>query len=50
MARDWGAKSDQYAIIDRLAQEMQRAIMDGMLPVSEVFERFRAWYGICRAS
>jgi two-component system chemotaxis sensor kinase CheA len=32
---------DQYAIIDRLAQEMQRAIMDvRMLPVSEVFQRF----------
>jgi two-component system, chemotaxis family, sensor kinase CheA len=32
---------DQYAIIDRLTQEMQRAIMDvRMLPVSEVFERF----------
>ncbi len=32
---------DQYAIIDRLAQGMQRAIMDvRMLPVAEVFERF----------
>jgi two-component system, chemotaxis family, sensor kinase CheA len=32
---------DQYAVIDRLAQEMQRAIMAvRMLPVSEVFERF----------
>jgi two-component system chemotaxis sensor kinase CheA len=32
---------DQYAVIDRLAQEMQRAIMDvRLLPVSEVFERF----------
>jgi two-component system chemotaxis sensor kinase CheA len=32
---------DQYAVIDRLAQEMQRAILDvRMLPVSEVFERF----------
>lgn len=31
----------QYAIIDHLAQEMQRAIMDvRMLPVSDVFERF----------
>src|ERR1019366_5744062 len=34
---------DQYAIIDRLAQEMQRAIMDvRMLPGSEGFERFPA--------
>ncbi|CCG42349.1 chemotaxis protein CheA [Magnetospirillum molischianum] len=32
---------DQYAVIDRLAQEMQGAIMQvRMLPVSEVFERF----------
>jgi two-component system chemotaxis sensor kinase CheA len=32
---------DQYAVIDRLAQEMQRAIMEvRLLPVSEVFERF----------
>jgi two-component system chemotaxis sensor kinase CheA len=32
---------DQYAVIDRLAQDMQRAIMAvRMLPVSEVFERF----------
>jgi two-component system chemotaxis sensor kinase CheA len=32
---------DQYSVIDRLAQEMQRAILDiRMLPVSEVFERF----------
>ena len=41
-SRDMGREiKDQYAIIDRLAQEMQRAIMDvRMLPVSEVFERF----------
>jgi len=32
---------DQYAVIDRLAQEMQGAIMHvRMIPVSEVFERF----------
>ena len=32
---------DQYAVIDRLAQEMQGAIMQvRMIPVSEVFERF----------
>ncbi|EJW10869.1 Signal transduction histidine kinase CheA [Rhodovulum sp. PH10] len=32
---------DQYAVIDRLAQEMQGAIMQvRMLPVSEVFDRF----------
>jgi len=32
---------DQYAIIDRLAQEMQAAIMAvRMLPVSDVFDRF----------
>lgn len=32
---------DQYAVIDRLAQEMQEAIMQvRMIPVSEVFERF----------
>jgi two-component system chemotaxis sensor kinase CheA len=32
---------EQYVVIDRLAQEMQRAIMDvRLLPVSEVFERF----------
>lgn len=32
---------DQYAVIDRLAQELQRSIMDvRMLPVSEIFERF----------
>lgn len=41
-SRDMGREiKDQYAVIDRLAQEMQRAIMDvRMLPVSEVFERF----------
>jgi two-component system, chemotaxis family, sensor kinase CheA len=41
-SREMGREiKDQYAIIDRLAQEMQRAIMDvRMLPVSEVFERF----------
>ena len=44
-SRDMGREiKDQYAIIDRLAQEMQRAIMDvRMLPVSEVFERFPRW-------
>ncbi|MFL9826718.1 chemotaxis protein CheW [Rhodoplanes sp. SY1] len=32
---------DQYAVIDRLTQEMQGAIMQvRMLPVSEVFDRF----------
>ena len=32
---------DQYAVIDRLAQEMQGAIMQVcMIPVAEVFERF----------
>ena len=32
---------EQYAVIDRLAQEMQGAIMQvRMLPVSEVFDRF----------
>lgn len=32
---------DQYAVIDRLAQEMQGAIMQvRLLPVSEVFDRF----------
>jgi two-component system chemotaxis sensor kinase CheA len=32
---------DQYAVIDRLAQEMQEAIMQvRMIPVSEVFDRF----------
>ena len=32
---------DQYAVIDRLAQEMQGAIMQvRMIPVSEVFDRF----------
>ena len=32
---------DQYAVIDRLAQEMRGAIMQvRMIPVSEVFERF----------
>jgi len=32
---------EQYAVIDRLAQEMQGAIMQvRMIPVSEVFERF----------
>ncbi|WP_146089946.1 chemotaxis protein CheA, partial [Rhodoblastus sphagnicola] len=32
---------DQYAVIDRLAQEMQSAIMAvRMLPVSDVFDRF----------
>jgi two-component system chemotaxis sensor kinase CheA len=32
---------DHYAVIDRLAQDMQRAILDvRMLPVSEMFERF----------
>jgi two-component system chemotaxis sensor kinase CheA len=38
-SREMGREiKDQYAIIDRLAQEMQRAIMDvRMLPVSEVF-------------
>ena len=41
-SRDMGREIKvQYAVIDRLAQEMQRAIMDvRMLPVSEVFERF----------
>jgi two-component system chemotaxis sensor kinase CheA len=41
-SREMGREiKDQYAVIDRLAQEMQRAIMDvRMLPVSEVFERF----------
>ena len=41
-SREMGREiKDQYAIIDRLAQEMQRAIMDvRMLPVSEVLERF----------
>jgi len=41
-SREMGREiKDQYAIIDRLAQEMQRAIMAvRMLPVSEVFERF----------
>ena len=41
-SRDMGREiKDHYAVIDRLAQEMQRAIMDvRMLPVSEVFERF----------
>jgi len=32
---------EKYAVIDRLAQEMQRAILDvRMLPVSEIFDRF----------
>jgi two-component system chemotaxis sensor kinase CheA len=41
-SREMGREiKDQYAVIDRLAQEMQRAILDvRMLPVSEVFERF----------
>lgn len=41
-SREMGREiKDQYAVIDRLAQEMQRAIMAvRMLPVSEVFERF----------
>lgn len=41
-SRDMGREiKAQYAVIDHLAQEMQRAIMDvRMLPVSDVFERF----------
>jgi two-component system chemotaxis sensor kinase CheA len=41
-SREMGREiKDQYAVIDRLAQEMQRAIMAvRMLPVSVVFERF----------
>jgi len=41
-SREMGREiKDQYAVIDRLAQEMQRAILDvRMLPVTEVFERF----------
>jgi two-component system chemotaxis sensor kinase CheA len=41
-SREMGREiKDRFAIIDRLTQEMQRAIMDvRMLPVSEVFERF----------
>ncbi|MFD2235776.1 chemotaxis protein CheA, partial [Phaeospirillum tilakii] len=41
-SREMGREiKDLYAVIDRLAQEMQAAIMAvRMLPVSEVFERF----------
>jgi two-component system chemotaxis sensor kinase CheA len=51
-SREMGREiKDQYAIIDRLAQEMQRATMDvRMLPVSEVFELSRAWCATCRGS
>jgi two-component system chemotaxis sensor kinase CheA len=41
-SREMGREiKEKYAVIDRLAQEMQRAILDiRMLPVSEVFDRF----------